>query len=246
MVVSNHSTANGNAITGTIESDGNGDYSVGVEGINNALAGPNGSFGMYAEHTNGGTGIRAIGSGAGQGVEGFARGVNAWGGYFKNLAGGVALFADGLTMVRSLQILGGSDLAEPFDVSAADAPAPGMVVVIDPEHPGDLRVSREAYDSKVAGVISGANGLATGLVMKAQGVAHADGEHPVALTGRVWCYVDASQAPVEPGDLLTTSAVPGHAMKAVDGARSRGSVIGKAMTGLKEGRGLVLVLVNLQ
>jgi hypothetical protein len=49
-----------------------------------------------------------------------------------------------------------------------------------------------------------------------------------------------------PGDLLTTSEPPGHALKASDRERSHGALIGKAMTGLSAGRGLVLVLVNLQ
>ena len=74
----------------------------------------------------------------------------------------------------------------------------------------------------------------------------ADGDVPVALTGRVYCRVDARAGAVEPGDLLTTSDTPGHAMKASDVARRPGAVIGKAMTGLAEGTGLVLVLVNLQ
>ena len=46
-----------------------------------------------------------------------------------------------------------------------------------------------------------------------------------------------------PGDLLTTSAVPGHAMKATDHDRAQGAIIGKAMTSLAKGRGLILVLV---
>jgi hypothetical protein len=58
---------------------------------------------------------------------------------------------------------------------------------------------------------------------------------------------DAGSAAINPGDMLTTSATPGHAMKAVDRAKSYGAVIGKAMTGLALGKsGLVLVLVNLQ
>jgi hypothetical protein len=35
-------------------------------------------------------------------------------------------------------------------------------------------------------------------------------------------------------------------MKAVDHARAQGAVLGKAMTSLKAGKGLVLVLVSLQ
>ncbi len=82
------------------------------------------------------------------------------------------------------------------------------------------------------------------MVMKSEG--KAEGKQPVAMTGRVWCYVDASFGAVRPGDRLTTSSTPGHAMKADDAARAPGAVIGKAMTELKEGKGLVLVLVNLQ
>jgi hypothetical protein len=58
--------------------------------------------------------------------------------------------------------------------------------------------------------------------------------------------VDATENPVEIGDMLTTSKVPGHAMKVNDFDQARGAIIGKAMTALKTGRGLVLVLVTLQ
>src|SRR5690606_31344823 len=138
--------------------------------------------------------------------------------------------------------------AEPFDVAASESTpaAPGMVVVIDPNNPGNLMLSAEPYDSKIAGAISGANGLAPGMILRAQGEDMADGEHPIATTGRVWVWCDASFGAITPGDRLTTSATPGHAMKATDPTRADGAVLGKAMTELKEGRGLVLVLVNLQ
>ena len=74
----------------------------------------------------------------------------------------------------------------------------------------------------------------------------ADGNHPVALTGRVYCWADASSGPIEPGDLLTTSNTSGHAMKVTNYIKAQGAIIGKAMTGLKQGKGLVLVLVALQ
>jgi hypothetical protein len=51
---------------------------------------------------------------------------------------------------------------------------------------------------------------------------------------------------IQPGDLLTTSDLPGYAMKASDRSRAPGAVIGKAMSGLEKDTGLVLVLVNLQ
>jgi len=51
---------------------------------------------------------------------------------------------------------------------------------------------------------------------------------------------------VEVGDLLTTSATPGHAMKATDNARAFGAVLGKALAPLPSGKGLVPILVTLQ
>jgi len=69
---------------------------------------------------------------------------------------------------------------------------------------------------------------------------------PVALTGRVFCQVTTANGAIEPGDLLTTSAVPGRAMKVTDYAQSQDAILGKAMTGLDKKSGLVLVLVSLQ
>ncbi len=153
----------------------------------------------------------------------------------------------GETTTSVLHITGGSDLSERFDIAADGAAVtPGMVVCIDPESPGALRVSTRAYDSTVAGVVSGAGGVNVGMLMGQAGTA-ADGAHPVALTGRVWVQCDATGAAITPGDLLTTSATPGHAMRAGDRDRAQGATIGKAMTPLAAGeRGLVLVLVNLQ
>jgi len=45
--------------------------------------------------------------------------------------------------------------------------------------------------------------------------------------------------------MLTTSDTPGHAMKVMDESRAHGAFLSKAMSGLVEGRGLVLVLVTL-
>ncbi|GAB4325779.1 MAG: hypothetical protein Kow0059_21940 [Candidatus Sumerlaeia bacterium] len=155
----------------------------------------------------------------------------------------------GRITTQELQITGGSDLSEHFTVREDEVgltPQPGMVVCIDPDHPGELTVSTRPYDRTVAGVISGAGGVRTGLMMGQQGKAEADGAHAVALTGRVYVWADASFGPIAPGDLLTTSATPGHAMKVSDHAQAQGAILGKAMSRLDEGRGLVLVLVSLQ
>jgi hypothetical protein len=145
-----------------------------------------------------------------------------------------------------LQINGGSDIAEPFEITAAEEIVPGMVVSIDPENPAGLRLATDAYDRTVAGVVSGAGGIKPGMMLRQEGTS-ANGAHPVALTGRVYCYVDAdANGAVQPGDLLTTSDRPGHAMRVDDPQRASGAILGKALTGLERGRGLVLVLVSLQ
>ena len=156
------------------------------------------------------------------------------------------LGGDGRITTQELAITGGSDLSEQFDIDAATARVePGMLVSIDPENPGKLVLSDEACDHKVAGIVSGAGGVKPGMMMGQDG-SIANGEYPVALTGRVYAMVDASNGAVQPGDLLTTSSIPGYAMKVTDHQRAAGSIIGKAMTPLHEGKGLVLVLVSLQ
>ncbi len=155
----------------------------------------------------------------------------------------------GVTRTRVLEIMGGSDLSERFDVSSDGlmdlAPEPGMVVCIDAENEGNLVVSRDAYDRRVAGIISGAGGVSPGMLMGQAGTA-ASGDQPVALTGRVYCRATTANGPITPGDLLTTSSVAGHAMRVEDHSRAQGAVLGKALGGLAQGDGLVLVLVGLQ
>lgn len=155
---------------------------------------------------------------------------------------------DGRITTQELEITGGSDLSENFDVTGRfgiEAPVPGMVVSIDPENPGQLALSGTPYDRMVAGVVSGAGGIETGLLMGQKG-SEADGAYPVALTGRVYVWVDASYGAISPGDMLTSSATPGHAMKVGDYTQAQGAILGKAMTALPEGQGLVLMLVTLQ
>ncbi len=146
---------------------------------------------------------------------------------------------DGTTV---LELGDGLDYAEGFDVAGGAAVEPGAVLVIDPAHPGELTLSTTAYDSRVAGIVAGAKGLGSGVKLGAGSY-----DHDVALAGRVYCNVDATGGGVEPGDLLTTSATAGHAMKVIDRERAQGAILGKAMERLEEGRkGQILVLVTLQ
>jgi len=169
--------------------------------------------------------------------------------YKKDGTEGIKLDADvsgdSRIIVDELQIVGGSDFAENFDIIKNDVqPIPGMVVSIDPSSSGKLIVAAEAYDKKVAGIISGANGVETGVMMGQKGSV-ANGDYPIALSGRVYVYANDENGEIKPGDFLTSSSVLGHAMKVTDHTLAMGSVIGKAMTKVDE-NGFVLVLVNLQ
>lgn len=139
-------------------------------------------------------------------------------------------------------VLTGADCAEQFDTCDMHPQEPGTIVVIDGE--GKLRECREAYDKRVAGVVSGAGEYKPAIVLDRR--ASSEGRVSVALVGKVYCKVDADPAPIAVGDLLTTSARPGFGMKASDARRAFGAVIGKALRPLSEGQGVIPILVALQ
>ncbi len=139
-------------------------------------------------------------------------------------------------------LLRNADCAEEFEVTDSEAIEAGSIVSLAGD--GKLHLARHPYDRKVAGVVSGGGDSRPGIILARDPTRR--GRLPVALVGRVHCWVDAGYAPVEVGDLLTTSATPGHAMRADDSTRAFGSVIGKAMGSLRSGAGLVPVLVALQ
>jgi hypothetical protein len=119
---------------------------------------------------------------------------------------------------------------------------PGTVLSIDPENPGELTKTVTPYDTKVAGIVAGANNLGSGVKL---GSGQFDCN--VALAGRVYCNVDATYGKVAPGDLLTTSPTPGYAMIVQNHQKAQGAILGKAMESLEKGkRGQILVLVTLQ
>ena len=138
--------------------------------------------------------------------------------------------------------LRGADCAEEFDVVDGETVDPGTVLVINDE--GSLRPVPVPDDRCVAGVVSGASGLTPGIVLDKDPARN--GRLPIALNGKVYCKVDAQTAPIRVGDLLTTSEVSGHAMKAQDAGQAFGAVIGKALRSQATGRGLIPILVSLQ
>ena len=156
----------------------------------------------------------------------------------------VKLEVVGYTRTKVLEITGGFDLAEPIPVTDAEHLEPGSVVIIDEQNPGHVRVSTRAYDRRVAGIVSGAGGINPGVTLRQTGVM--EGNQNIALTGRVYAKATAGNGQIKPGDLLTTSNLTGHLMKAANYRRQGGAIVGKAMSTLSQGTGLVLVLVNLQ
>ncbi|MGK5169325.1 hypothetical protein [Geodermatophilus sp. CPCC 205761] len=135
----------------------------------------------------------------------------------------------------------------------------------------EVDLTDEAHDGRVCGIVADAvpaGGLPGTDPADDDGEASAPG-HPLAryageqdatdatvadrrmgrmVTLGCWnhCKVDADIAPVEVGDLLTTSPTSGHAQKVTDRSRAPGTVLGKALAPLPGGRGTIPVLVALQ
>ncbi len=153
---------------------------------------------------------------------------------------------DARVVTDEIQINGGSDLAEMFEVNNHESEIqPGLLVSLDENSPGELKVTDRAYDTKIAGIISGANGVKPGILMGQKG-SSAFGDDLVTLSGRTYVKANSLGGAIKVGDFLTSSPVKGEAMRVKSARKARGSIIGKAMTPLEEGSDFVLVLVNLQ
>jgi hypothetical protein len=209
---------------------------AGVVGINDAPL-PGGNGGWFE-------------SSQGEGVRGWSKNPNHGGVVGVNAAGGVGVYGEGRVagfFKGDVEVTGDirlihADCAEDFDISGAETIEPGTVMVLCDE--GALQPSDHAYDKRVAGVLSGAGGYKPGIVLDKQ--QSRSNRKPLALLGKVYCKVDAQYGAVEMGDLLTTSPTAGHAMKADDPLKAFGAVIGKALRPLKEGQGLIPILIALQ
>ena len=145
-------------------------------------------------------------------------------------------------------------------MSVAESVESGDVLVIDAERSGLLKRSRTASDTAAFGVVAadpgvvlGAEQVSIGETMGARGseLASSDAANagetrqvPVAMTGLVKCKADASYGEIRPGDLLSTSPTPGHAMRVDD--PQPGTILGKALEPLEVGTGLIRILVTLR
>jgi hypothetical protein len=150
---------------------------------------------------------------------------------------------DGDVEVKGDIRLTNADCAEEFDVIDVGSASPGTVMALD--ETAALIVCTEPYDTRVVGIVSGAGKYKPAITLDHH-EEHCSSRCAIAMMGKVYCRVDASFAPIRAGDLLTTSATPGHAMRALDLRRSFGAVIGKALASLNSGTGLIPVLVSLK
>lgn len=158
---------------------------------------------------------------------------------------------------------GPADFAEMMAVAGGpDVVEPGDVLVIGPD--GRLTPAVMPYATNLAGVYSARPGFVGDTQIAERGLQMYEpvdaaevnkirqDQVPVALIGIVPVKATADNGAIQPGDLLTTSAVPGHAMKAEpvesNGAEiyPTGAILGKALEPLAEGRGIIQVLVTLR
>lgn len=124
------------------------------------------------------------------------------------------------------------DVSEGFNLKDCDI---ADVAVISKREDLTLTKSRRKFDTKVAGVISESPKIY---------LRSFPGLKPLALAGIVKCKVTAENGPIKNGDLLVTSAKPGHAMRADAKQIRPGMLIGSALEPLTEGSGTIYILVN--
>ena len=117
----------------------------------------------------------------------------------------------GTTFTYNAFVPGGMDYAEIVRVASVDREyEPGDVLVIDKTAKSRFVLSSEPYSRTVAGVYSTSPGvLATPRPMDA---ALQVNEIPLALLGQAPCKATTENGPINVGDLLVTSATPGHVM----------------------------------
>jgi membrane-associated phospholipid phosphatase len=142
---------------------------------------------------------------------------------------------------------GGADYAEAIRAVDGSQLHPGDVLAIDPGHGYAVARSGRPYSRLVVGVYS------TKPAVLAVGSHKLDASLsrnvPVAMMGVVPTKVTADGGPIRPGDLLTTSRVPGYAMKATPtmvhgmGIYPTGAILGKALQPLSHGRGAIQVML---
>ncbi|MFA5857631.1 MAG: hypothetical protein WC955_01040 [Elusimicrobiota bacterium] len=148
------------------------------------------------------------------------------------------------------------DIAEILAVDPAEKVELGDLVITDPGQGLRLVKTKQAYDSRIAGVVSsyevariviGGNGIEA----EKKNVS----KQPIAIAGPVRVKVNLENGPINKGDLLTSSSVPGVAMRCPietdeQKLKSIGVVVGKALEKYDgsdgEKNGVIIAMLALQ
>ncbi|MFO7756452.1 MAG: hypothetical protein R6V34_10755 [Bacteroidales bacterium] len=160
-----------------------------------------------------------------------------------------------------------ADIAEYILNSRQDA-EPGDVLIADRSEDKNVMLSNKPYDPAVIGVVSTSPHITMGmdLITDERTGEPLPGVSAVrlALAGRVPCKVTDENGPIKPGDFLTASSTPGHAMRwtAADPAgaadfeelkeiiteneRRRNTILGKALETHSSGSGTIMIIIALQ
>ncbi|HEV2350283.1 MAG TPA: hypothetical protein VG028_10610 [Terriglobia bacterium] len=218
-------------------------------GVQGTIHSPSGAaiFGSAPEST-----------GTASGVSAYVASASAVAGSYQNNGGGTILlgFGSGTSPVFRLDgtgkgffdggtQTGGADFAESVAVLGKHSQyEPGDLLVIDSTGHRRLTLANKPYSTKVAGIYSTKPGvLATPHAMDNSKLKE---EVPLAVVGIVPCKVTTQNGPIQVGDLLVSSSLPGYAMKGRNRSRMLGAVVGKALEPLEKGKGVIQVLVTLQ
>ncbi len=124
------------------------------------------------------------------------------------------------------------DVAEPLAI--VKSARVGDIIIVDN---GQYVSSAKAYDARVIGVYSENPSLV---------LANMENRKPLAVSGFVKVNATTENGQIKSGDLLVSSATPGHAMRCEAKEKCQGAVIGKALESLEKGTGKVLMIVTLQ
>jgi hypothetical protein len=234
--------AGASAIGGRFEAGGDGG-AYGVQAVSTAATGNN--YGIYASvisatgwagYFNGGKGIYADRFSINDAVSAVAYNTIGTAAASHTAAGEITDNSD-LFIASSLEVDGAAwfdggytDLAEMVAYSGEGEA--GDVVVIDENNDNAAKLATKPYDQSVLGVLSTKPSLIiTGDIKEGK---------LMAVAGRVLTKVTNVNGAIHRGDLLTTSSVPGHAMKATE----PGSIVGKALGECDENDCTIWVFLN--
>ncbi len=255
--VSTTTTGNGTGVRG--EADSSNSNATGVFGL---LTNSNASGAGVKGQNNGNTGYGVWGQGGSgsTGVLGQTNSSTGYGVWAYNFGSGVGLRAEGngnlieawdLSPVnKRFQVDNAGNVSADgaYTSPAADfaemLPAmrglePADVLVIG--EGGELTKSTQPYQQSVAGVYSTKPAFIGGMK---DDLDH-DANVPLAVVGIIPVKVSGENGHIKPGDMLTTSMLAGHAMRANADAPN-GSIIGKALESLNDETGQIKMLVVLQ